>query len=156
MSVVVCLAFLFIDSMGIMYPVTWAIGDAMDWESHYLAGLRSVNCGRVKVRADAFLATQCALQADAKAKPFRVIYNIQGIDSIVAGGIVRTPSAKLLALSYDGCPSGCGFSLLQQRVHVASCPQPYHLYVNPKGRINCFQAQLSPPQDLMSPNLGPY
>ena len=117
-SVLVCFAFLFVDSMGMTYPLVLVIGDAMDWESHYLAGVRNVNCGRVKIRGDASSATQCALQADAKAKPFRVIYNIQGFDAIVAGGVVRTPGGKLFALTYDSCPSGCGFSLLQQRVHV--------------------------------------
>jgi hypothetical protein len=155
-SVLVCLTLLLFDSMGMTYPLTLLTGDAMDWKSHYLAGPLSVNCGRVRVGVDASSATQCALQADAKAKPFRVIYNIQGIDAMVAGGIVRTRDGKLLALTYDSCPSGCGFSLLQQRASVTPCPQPYHLYVNPKGRLNCFQPQLSPPQNIMSPNLEPY
>jgi hypothetical protein len=155
-SVLVCFALIFVDSMGMTYPLTLVTGDAMDWRSHYLAGLRGVDCGRVKFRGDASLATRCALQANTEAKPFRVMYDIQGFDSGVAGGIVRTPSGRMLALSYDSCPSGCGFSLLQQRVHVAPCPQPYHLYVNPKGRINCFQAQPSSSRDIMSPNLEPY
>jgi|SRR5579872_128559 len=155
-SVLMCFAFLLVDSMGMTYPLVPVIGDAMDWESHYLSGLSSIDCGRVKIRGNASSATQCALQADAKAKPFRVVYNIQGFDAIVASGIVRTPGGKLLALTYDSCPMGCGFSLLQQRVYVTPCPQPYHLYVNPKGRINCFQPQLSYPKSLMSPNAEPY
>jgi len=153
---VACVVFVLVDSMGLTFPLVHVAGDAMDWKSHYLAGFGSVNCGRVKVRGDASVATQCALQADGKAKPFHVVYNIQGIDSIVAAGIVRTGSGQLLALSYDSCPSGCGFSLLQQRVSVAPCPQPYHLYVNPRGRLNCFQAQLSSPQSIMSPNSEAY
>jgi hypothetical protein len=59
-------------------------------------------------------------------------------------------------LTYDSCPSGCGFSFFGQSVHVDACPQPNHLYVNPKGRINCFQAELSYPKNLMSPNSEPY
>ena len=156
LSVLACFAFWVVDSVGLTYPLVPATGDAMDWESHYLAGLGSVNCGRVKIRGDASSATQCAVQAETQGKPFRVVYNIQGFDAIVAGGIVRTPSGKLLALSYDSCPSGCGFSLLQQRVGVVPCPQPYHLYVNPKGRVNCFQEKLSYPKNLMSPNVEPY
>jgi len=154
--IVACFVLLLADLMNLPYHLVPVIGDAMDWRSHYLAGLSSVNCGRVTVRGDAAAATQCALQAQARAQPFRVIYNIQGIDSIVAGGIVRTPRGALLAMSYDSCPYGCGFSLLQQRVQVAPCPQPYHLYVNPKGRINCFQPQLSYPRNIMSPNAEPY
>jgi hypothetical protein len=154
--IVVCLALLVADSMGLIYPLARMTGDAMDWKSRYLVGLGGVNCGRVKVRGDPSAATQCALQADTKAQPFRVSYNVQGFDAFVAGGIVRTPSGKHLALSYDSCPRGCGFSFLRQRVRVAPCPQPYHLYVNPKGRINCFQPQLSYPKNLMSPNFEPY
>lgn len=154
--IVVCFALLLADSMGLTYRLVPVTGDAMDWESHYLAGLGAVNCGRVKIRRDPSSATQCALQAYAKGQPFWVIYNIQGFDSIVAGGIVRKSGGALLALTYDSCPSGCGFSLLQQRVLVAPCPQPYHLYVNPRGRINCFQPQLSYPRNLMSPNFEPY
>lgn len=128
----------------------------MDWKSHYLAGFRSINCGRIKIGQNPANATTCALKANEAGQPFRVIYNIQGIDSSVAGGIVRTSDGKLFALSYDSCPMGCGFSFLQQRVKIAACPQPYHLYTNPKGRLNCFQPQLSYPQNIMSPNMEPY
>lgn len=155
-SVLACVIFLFVDSMGFLYPLILLTGDAMDWKIHYVAGLGSINCGRVKIRGDASAATQCALQADAKSKSFRVVYNIQGIDVLVADGIVRTRSGQLFALSYAGCNSGCGFSYLQQRVDVAPCPKPYHLYVNPRGRLNCFQPNLSPPRDITSPNVEPH
>lgn len=155
-AIVACFLFLLADLRGQTYPLVHVIGDAMDWRSHYLAGLRSVNCGRVALRGDASAATECALQAQAKGQPFRVIYSIRGIDSLLAGGIVRTPSGALLFLSYDSCPWGCGFSLLRQRVAVIPCPQPYHLYVNPANRINCFQPKLSYPNNIMSPNMEPY
>jgi hypothetical protein len=83
-------------------------------------------------------------------------YEIQGYDAIVAGGIVMRPDGQLLALSYDSCPSGCGYDLFEQSVTVTPCPQPYHLYVNPKGRINCFKAQLSYPASITSPNFEPH
>jgi len=132
------------------------IGDLMDWKGRYLTGSRGVNCGRVKVGQDATSATQCALKADANGQPFRVAYEIQGYDSIVAGGIVRTPDGGVFALSFDSCLSGCGYDLFQQSVTVTPCPQPYHLYVNPKGRINCFHPKLSYPESIMSPNSEPY
>ena len=145
-------AFLLADFMQLTLPLWWLTGDRVDWGSHFLAGLGSVNCGRVKIRGDASAATQCALHADAEKekKPFRVLYNIQGYDSIVAGGIVRTRDGRLLSLSYDG------MSLLRQRVSVAPCPQPYHLNVNPLGRFNCYQQELSYAQNIMSPNMEPY
>ena len=155
-SLFLVISFLLIDSMGMTALLVPVVGDAMDWRSRYLAGWRGENCGRVKIGQDATAATQCALKAQSNGRPFRVVYNIQGIDSAIAGGIVRTPSGRLLAVTYDGCPMGCGFSLLQQRVSTSDCPEPYHLYVNPKSRLNCFQPQLSPPKNLMSPNLEPY
>ena len=146
--------------LGFADSLSWRlrpkIGDLMDWKGRYLTGSRGVNCGRVKVGNDATSATQCALKADADGKPFRVTYEIQGYDAIVAGGIVRRPDGRVFALSYDSCPSGCGFDLFEQSVKVTPCPQPYHLYVNPKSRINCFRPQLSYPESLMSPNSEPY
>ena len=142
--------FLLADFAQITLPLSRLTGDRMDWESQFLAGLRSVNCGRVRIRGDASLATRCALHADAERKPFRVIYEIQGYDSNVAGAVVRTRKGRLLFLSFDG------MSFLRQRVDVTPCPQPYHLYVNPLGRINCFHEELSYPQNIASPNMEPY
>ena len=137
-------------SMQLTLLLTRVTGDRMDWESHFLAGFWSVNCGRVSIRGDASLATQCALHANAEGKSFRVVYEIRGYDSSVAGAVVRTHSGRLLFLSYDG------MSFLRQRIGVTPCPQPYHLYVNPLGRLNCFQEGLSYPQNIASPNMEPY
>jgi hypothetical protein len=149
LPVFLCVFFL-VDFMGLTWPLFRVTWDAMDWRSHYLAGIHSVDCGRVKVRGDASVATDCALQANAEGKPFRVIYNIQGYDSSVAGGVVRTLDGRLLFLSFDG------FSFLRQRVSVTPCPKPYHLYVNPASRMNCFQEELSYPKNIGSPNFEPY
>jgi hypothetical protein len=152
----VCLEVFLPNLLGLTRVLVLVVGDAMDWRSHSLARLGSTNCGRVKIGRDPSKATACALEESAKGRPFRVVYQIQGIDSIVAGGIVRTPGGKLLALNYDSCPSGCGFSLWRQTVTASPCPEPYHLYVNPKGRINCFQPQLAQPSNIMSPNMESY
>ena len=145
-----------IDLFGLSRLLTGVTGDAMDWRSHYLAGLFSVNCGRVQLREDPTIATQCALKANSEGRAFRVIYNLQGFDSTVAGGVVRKSDGKLAALSFDGCVTGCGFSFLQQRVWAFPCPEPNRLYVNPKGRLNCFQPQLANPKSIMSPNFESY
>src|SRR5574340_764342 len=97
-AILTVLVFLFAPVGSLTIPV---FGDAMDWKMHYLAGLRSVNCGRVNIRGDVSNATKCALDANAKGEAFRVAYQVQGIDSIVVGGIVRTSSGKLLSLTYD-------------------------------------------------------
>jgi hypothetical protein len=146
----------FIDDV-VSGPIIRMTGDSMDWRSRWLMGRHGVDCGQVRIKGDPKAATDCALKADSEGKPFRVRYNIMAYDSAVAGGIVRTPSGELYALSFDGNPSGSGgTSLLAQHSSKAPCPKPYHLWVNPKGRINCFQQQLSYPKDVMSPNMEPY
>jgi len=143
------------DSIGTR--VTSITGDSMDWHSKRLAGRDGINCGRVRVNGDPTAVTQCALKAQAEHRPFWVVYNIMGFDSPVAGGVVRTPDGRVYGLSFDGDPAGGGgTSLLRERVVVKLCPAPTHLWVNPKGRINCFQQQLSPPAYLSSPNFEPY
>jgi hypothetical protein len=152
------LCLVFLDLMGILGALLVPVlDDAMDWRTRHLAGWQAVDCGRVKIGQDAAAASQCALKAQSDGRPFRVVYNILGYDSGVAGAIVRTPRGQLLALSYDSCPSGCGgTSLLLQRVSVNRCPEPYHLNLNPKARLNCYQAGLSGPSNIMSPNIEPY
>jgi hypothetical protein len=129
----------------------------MDWRSRWLMGSHGIDCGQVKVNGDPKMATACALKAESEGRPFRVRYDIMGYDSAVAAGIVRTPTGELFALSFDGNPHGAGYtSLLAQRSSKSSCPQPHHLWVNSKGRVNCFQQQLSYPKSLTSPNMEPY
>lgn len=138
-------------------PLIWLAGDSLDLHSRWLMGLHGIDCGRVRIGGDPTSATDCALKAQRERKAFRVRYDIQGFDSAVAGGIVRTSSGELYALSFVGNPSGSGgTSLLGQETTKSPCPQPYHLWVNPKGRINCFQQALSYPANLMSPNFEPY
>ena len=139
---------------GSLLPI---VGDSMDWHSRWLMGRHGIDCGAVKINGDPQAASDCALKAQSEGKPFRVRYDIMGYDSAVAGGIVRTPDGNLYALSFDGDPSGGGgTSLFGQRVSRSRCPEPTHLWVNPKGRINCFQQQLSPPSNITSPNFEPY
>jgi hypothetical protein len=132
-------------------------GDAMERRSRQLATMGAINCGRVGIGGNPKKPTDCALAANSAGAPFRIRYDIQGIDSDVAGGFARTPDGQLFALSFDGDPTGGGgTSFTRQHVTVTECPKPYHFYVNPMGRLNCFQPQLSPPANIMSPNFEPY
>lgn len=149
----VCLLFL---DRWISAPILRVTGDALDWRSRWIMGAGGIDCGRVKVGADAHAATNCALKAYADGKQFRVRYDILGFDSAVAVGIAKGSDGKVVALTFDGNPTGSrGTSLWHQRVSKSLCPEPIHLWVNPKGRINCFQRQVSPPKDLTSPNADP-
>lgn len=128
--------------------------DKLEIESKRLAGPGAIDCGRVKIKGDPKDATECAIGAQKAAKPFRIRYDLQGIDSLVAVAIVRTPSGTVGALTYDGDPSGGGH--VGEVVYRKRCPEPVHLWINPSGRINCFQQETSPPKDVMSPNAEPY
>jgi hypothetical protein len=132
-------------------------GDAMERQSRQLATMGAINCGRVGIRGDPKKATGCALAASSAGAPFRIRYDVQGIDASEAGGFARTPDGQLFALSFDEDPGGRGgTSFTRQRVTVSECPKPYHFYVNPMGRPNCFQPRLSQPANIMSPDFEPY
>ncbi len=127
----------------------------LEVQTSNFAGLGALDCGRVLISGDPKIATECALAAQRAGKPFRVRYDLQGIDSLVAVAIVRTQVGTVETLMWDSDPSGGG-----RRgpgvVFPKRCPEPVHLWVNPNGRINCFQKESSPPKDVMSPNAEPY
>jgi hypothetical protein len=128
--------------------------DRLQIESKRLAGPNAIDCGEVKINGDPKAATQCAVGAQKAGRPFRVRYDLMGIDSSVALAIVRTPTGTVGALMYDSDPSGGGN--VGEAVYPKPCPEPVHLWINPSGRINCFQKETSPPKDIMSPNAEPY
>jgi hypothetical protein len=136
------------------HPIALLPGD-LELQSKNFAGPGALDCGRVLIDGDPKIATECALAAQRAGKPFRIRYDIQGIDSLVAVAIVRTQAGTVESLMWDSDPSGGG-----RRgpgvVFPKRCPEPVHLWVNPRGRINCFQKESSPPKDAMSPNLEPY
>ncbi len=129
--------------------------DLLERRSKELAGPQGINCGGVPIRGNPKAATACALAAQKAGKPFRVRYDLQGIDSVVAVAIVRTPIGTVGTLNYDSDPSGGG-RVGGGVIYPKRCPEPVHLWVNPSGRINCFQQASAPPKDVMSPNLEPY
>ncbi len=67
--------------------------DLLEKRTEQLAGPGAVNCGRVPARGEPKAATDCALAADQAGKPFRVRYDLQGIDSFVSVAFVRLPYA---------------------------------------------------------------
>jgi len=134
-----------------------AFGDDWERQSRKLSGPHATNCGRVGVRGNPKAATECALKAFREGKPFRVRYDLQGIDSAVSAGLVYTPEGKLYGLDFDGDPAGGGgTSWSRQRVGKMACPLPFQMYVNPNGRLNCFGKEAVPPHDVMSPNSESY
>jgi hypothetical protein len=127
----------------------------LDSESKRLAGVHAIDCGRVSLDGNPKAATTCALSAQKAGKPFRVRYDVQGVDSEVALATVRTPEGTVCRLLYDSDPSGGGHRgggvVLSTR-----CPDPVHLWEDPRGRIDCLQKESSPAPLVMCPNADPY
>jgi hypothetical protein len=118
--------------------------DFLERHSRLLAGPSGIDCGRVSRMADPASATECALRAQAKGKPFRVRYDEMGADSVVAVAMVRTPAGSLSVLNYDSDPSGGGRQL-HGLIRPTPCPDPVHLWVNRRGRVDCFHNGLRDP-----------
>jgi hypothetical protein len=113
--------------------------DLMEKRSKDLSGVAATDCGTVGIQENPQLATKCALQAYSEGKPFRVRYDLMGIDSSVAEGIVGSPGGQVYALTFDGDPAGHeGTSRTRQWVGVRICPTPVHLWVDSEGRVECF------------------
>ena len=140
---------------GTLTQTSPADSDLLEIQSKRLAGPSGIDCGRVLVGKDPTTATKCALEAQSSQKPFRVRYDLRGFDSLVAVAIVRTPVGTVGALQYDSDPLGGG-GRAHESIYPKRCPEPVHLWVNPSGRINCFQKETSPPRNVMSPNAEPY
>jgi hypothetical protein len=128
--------------------------DLLERRTQQLAGLKAVDCGRVAIRAEPEKSTDCALAANRAEKPFRVRYDLQGIDSAVAVAFVRLPDGTVEALSYDSNPSGSPG--LAEVVRTRKCPEPVHLYATPRGHLTCFPPKSPAPRDPMSPTLDTY
>jgi hypothetical protein len=142
--------------LGCLVNVFASDTDAMEEGSRKLAGPHAVDCGRVGIDKNPKSATDCALSAFNAGKPFRVRYDLQGIDSSVAAGLVLTPGGKLYGMSFDGDPmGGGGVSKERQRFTTIACPKPVHVSVTQSGRLNCFPPSKSK-GDIMSPTFSPY
>lgn len=129
--------------------------DLLKKRTQQLVGPNAVDCGRVAPRAEPKKSTDCALAANQAGKPFRVRYDMQGIDSFVAVAFVRLPDGTVRALSYDSDPMGGG-GRAHEVVGISKCPAPVHLYATPKGHLTCFPPKPSAPRDVMSPTFDPY
>jgi hypothetical protein len=129
--------------------------ELLEKRSLQLAGPNAVDCGRVTPRAEPKKATDCALAANKAGKPFRVRYDMQGIDSFVAVAFVRSPDGTVQGLHYDSDPGGGG-GRAHEVVGVSRCPTPVQLYATPKGHLTCFPPKPQAPRDVMSPTFDPY
>jgi len=114
-------------------------GDAWERQSRKLSGPHAIDCGHVSYRGNLTGANECALKAFGQRKPFRVRYDLRGLDSDISVGLVYTPDGKLYRLDFDGDPirGQGGTSWSRQRVGKTACPLPLQMYINRDGYLNC-------------------
>jgi hypothetical protein len=131
----------------------------MDQHLRELAGPEAVDCGRVRVRESPDRATQCAFKAQ---KPFYVRYDIQGIDSAVAGGLAAATVEKVYAVEFDsmgwasnGLPKTSKLSS-DHHLITTPCPKPVKLLKTGSGRLTCFPPDPNSKPNIMSPNAEPF
>jgi len=70
------------------------------------AGAGAVDCGHVAIGASTTATDQCIADQSAAGTPFFARYDVQGIDSRVALGVVREPQGQTSVLLWDSDPSG--------------------------------------------------
>ena len=106
-------------------------GDRLDREARWLAGWRSVDCGRIRLRNDANPAIDCALYAFRERRPFRVRFDLQGVDSSPSQGVVFTPSGEVFELFYDrrSADSLLHGYWINERLYQRQCANPVRLVV---------------------------
>ena len=70
------------------------------------AGAGAVDCGHVAVGAASSATDQCIADRGTAGTSFFARYDVQGIDSRVAFGVVRDPNGQTSVLLWDSDPSG--------------------------------------------------
>ena len=115
------------------------------------------DCGRVNVRQNPKGASDCAVKAFHAHQPFRVRFDLQGIDSSVAVGFAGTEQGDVIAFFFDGDPAGKeGTSATRQSVSGRKCPKPVTLFKSPEGRLECFPPDPHAKPTVMSPTFQAY
>lgn len=74
----------------------------------YLGGTGAVDCGGVPRLEDRPAALACVADELDRDSPFFAVFDVQGIDSAVAVGAVRTPGGKYLKIIWDSDITGGG------------------------------------------------
>jgi hypothetical protein len=137
-------------------------GPMMDQHLIELAGPYAVDCGRVHVLESPEKATRCALKSFHLNKAFHIRYDIQGIDSAVAGGLAAVSRREIYAIEFDsmgwaseGLPKN---SKLSSDNHLVTtpCPRPIKLLKTGSGRLTCFPPDPKAKTNIMSPNIEPF
>jgi hypothetical protein len=96
-------------------------------------------------------------------RSFYVRYDLRGIDSEIAAGMVGKSPDEVYAVAYDipwgwsdeESPPGTRISD-DRHLLTEPCPKPIRLIETPSGRLTCFPPDAKAKPNIMSPTFGPY
>jgi hypothetical protein len=113
--------------------------DNLSLEAHIeqLTGPTALDCGTLGVfatAADMRAALACALNANRSGRWFRVTKYEQGIDSVIAHGLLSRPFGAVFSFSYDSSPSGGGGP---DRFVAGRCGSPAVTIVHGEPMFTC-------------------
>jgi len=132
-------------------------GDGMERKLKSISGSTAVDCGTVRIGEPPQTASQCVMDAFGSHKPFRVRYDIRGVDTTLAGGLAQGKDGKTYAISFMGdTHDDRGTLQFAQQVNVKACPAPSAIRLTDSGRVTCFPPSESKPQNLSDPQAEPY
>jgi hypothetical protein len=122
-----------------------ADSEVMDQRLVKLSGDNAVDCGHVPVNGNAARATACVQRAFRSNKPFHVRYDLEGIDSGLAGGLTGDGTGNIYAVTFDSL--GMTTEGLQKEetmpdgshTVVTPCPKPTKITINKYSRPTCFK-----------------
>jgi|SRR5882762_3438771 len=124
-------------------------GDRLDWAIWRLAS-NATNCGRVRyMDRDARQASNCVLSAVRERRPFRVRYDMIGIDASPSIGLVGTPDGHVYELSSS--TSNNVVAIFGESVRTRLCDEPVafeslgELFRRSRGVISCARGFPFPP-----------
>jgi hypothetical protein len=130
--------------------IVWVTGDRLDWATWRLAS-NATNCGRVRFDdPDARQASKCVLSVVRERRPFRVRYDMIGIDARPSISLVGAPDGRVYELSSS--TSANVVAIFGESVSTRLCDEPVafeslgELFRRSRGVISCARGFLFPPR----------
>ncbi len=112
---------------GVLFA-TWTLSvrsnGPMRRELAQIAGPESLDCGMVRRGQDRSAAVACTDAALRGGKPFRVAFEVRGIDSRVMIGLARKAGSPVMQVLYDADSAGGNKLIPSPATEVMPCSNP--------------------------------
>jgi len=90
------------------YPYAFKLGSEAWFVSRVdaVAGSDATNCGHIKRGTDPSQALTCLSELITIKRPFKVAFDVQGVDSQIALAVAKSANGPVTLLRYDSNPGG--------------------------------------------------